>query len=63
MDLIVEDGEVWGASGFRNGNQVSVFADAVLLANGGAGAIFPHNINHPFLSVRVMRWLTGQGQN
>ena len=49
MDLIVEDGEVWGASGFRNGNQVSVFADAVLLANGGAGAIFPHNINHPSL--------------
>jgi succinate dehydrogenase/fumarate reductase flavoprotein subunit len=49
MELIVEDGEVWGARGLRNGNLVSVFAGAVLLANGGAGAIFPHNINHPSL--------------
>ena len=49
LDLICEEGEVWGARGFKEGHQIDVLAKAVILANGGAGAIFPHNINHPSL--------------
>ncbi len=49
LDLIYKEGEVWGARGFRQGKQIDILAKAVVLANGGAGAIFPHNINHPSL--------------
>ena len=45
-DLIHQDGAVWGARGIRQGQQIDILAKAVILANGGAGAIFPHNINH-----------------
>lgn len=49
LDLIVQDGEVWGARGVQNGKELVVLAKAVILGNGGAGALFPHNINHPSL--------------
>jgi len=49
LDLIVEDGEVWGARGLKNGEEIVILAKAVILGNGGAGALFPHNINHPSL--------------
>ncbi|MBU4426535.1 MAG: FAD-binding protein [Proteobacteria bacterium] len=49
VDLIHKDGEVWGARGLRQGEQIDILAKAVILANGGAGAIFPHNINHSSL--------------
>ncbi len=49
VDLILKDGEVWGARGLRQGEQIDILAKAVILANGGAGAIFPHNINHSSL--------------
>ena len=49
VDLIHQDGQVWGARGFKQGIQISILAKAVVLANGGSGAIFPHNINHPSL--------------
>jgi fumarate reductase (CoM/CoB) subunit A len=49
VDLIHHDGEVWGARGLRGGETLEILAKAVILANGGAGAIFPHNINHPTL--------------
>ena len=46
LDLICQAGEVWGARGLKQGNQINILAKAVVLANGGGGAIFPHNINH-----------------
>jgi len=49
LDLIVQDGEVWGARGLKNGEEIVVLAKAVILGNGGAGALFPHSINHPSL--------------
>jgi succinate dehydrogenase/fumarate reductase flavoprotein subunit len=49
LDLIRYEGEVWGASGLGKGGQIDIHAKAVILANGGAGAIFPHNINHASL--------------
>ncbi|MBU0464012.1 MAG: FAD-binding protein, partial [Proteobacteria bacterium] len=49
IDLILKDGEVWGARGLKQGEQIDILAKAVILANGGAGAIFPHNINHSSL--------------
>ena len=49
VDLILQDGEVWGARGLKQGGQIDILAKAVILANGGAGAIFPHNINHSSL--------------
>jgi len=49
VDLILKDGEVWGARGLKQGKQIDIMAKAVILANGGAGAIFPHNINHSSL--------------
>ncbi|OPX39249.1 MAG: hypothetical protein B1H12_00195 [Desulfobacteraceae bacterium 4484_190.2] len=49
VDLILKDGEVWGARGLKQGEQIDILAKAVILANGGAGAIFPHNINHSSL--------------
>lgn len=49
LDLIVQDGEVWGARGLQNGKVIVVLAKAVILGNGGAGALFPHNINHSSL--------------
>ena len=49
VDLIYKDGEVWGARGLKQGEQIDIPAKAVILANGGAGAIFPRNINHSSL--------------
>lgn len=49
LDLIRHEGEVWGVSGLGKGGQVDIHAKAVILANGGAGAIFPRNINHASL--------------
>ena len=49
LDLICQDGEVWGARGLKQGERINILAKAVILANGGGGAIFPHNINHPSL--------------
>ncbi|AFM25908.1 FAD-dependent oxidoreductase [Desulfomonile tiedjei] len=49
LDLIVQDGEVWGVKGIRKGEEIVILAKAVILGNGGAGALFPHNINHPSL--------------
>ena len=49
LDLIHVNGEVWGARGFRSGQELAILAKAVILANGGAGALFPRNINHPCL--------------
>jgi len=49
LDLICEDGEVWGARGFKQGRQISIMAKVVVLATGGSGAIFPHNVNHSSL--------------
>lgn len=49
FDLIRHDGEVWGAKGRKDGNPIDIYAKAVILASGGAGAIFPHNINHASL--------------
>ena len=49
VDLIYQDGEVWGARGLKEGEQIDILAKAVILANGGAGAVFPHNINHSSL--------------
>jgi fumarate reductase (CoM/CoB) subunit A len=49
LDLIVHDGDVWGAKGLKNGEEIVVLAKAVILGNGGAGALFPHNINHSSL--------------
>ncbi len=49
LDLICRDGAVCGARGFRDGGGVDILAKAVILANGGAGAIFPHHINHASL--------------
>ena len=49
VELIHQNGEVWGARGLRQGQQIDILAKAVILANGGAGAIFPHNINHSSL--------------
>ena len=49
LDLLHKDGEVWGARALKQGKQIDIFAKAVILASGGAGAIFPHNINHPSL--------------
>lgn len=49
VDLIYKDGEVWGARGLKQGERIDIPAKAVILANGGAGAIFPHNINHSSL--------------
>lgn len=50
LDLIVQDGEVWGVRGVENGNEIVILAKAVVLGSGGAGALFPHNINHRSLS-------------
>ena len=49
LDLIHRDGEVYGASGLKAGRQIDISAKAVVLASGGAGAIFPRHINHPSL--------------
>ncbi|MFC2070771.1 FAD-binding protein [Chloroflexota bacterium] len=49
LDLIHENGEVWGARALKEGRQVDILAKAVILANGGAGAMFPHNVNHSSL--------------
>jgi succinate dehydrogenase/fumarate reductase flavoprotein subunit len=46
FDLIVEEGEVCGAFGFlRNGNPCLIRSRAVVLAMGGAGAIYRRNDN------------------
>ncbi len=49
LDLISENGEVWGARALKQGKQIDILAKATILANGGAGAMFPHNVNHPSL--------------
>lgn len=49
LDLIQADGEVWGARGLKQGQYIDILAKAVVLGSGGAGAIFPYNINHPSL--------------
>ncbi len=49
LDLIHENGEVWGARALKQGKQIDILAKAVILASGGAGAMFPHNVNHPSL--------------
>ena len=49
VDLILQDGEVWGARGLKHDEQIDILAKAVILANGGGGSIFPHNINHSSL--------------
>ncbi len=46
LDLIVCEGEVWGVRGLRDGEAITVLARAVILGNGGAGALFSHNVNH-----------------
>ena len=46
FDLVVEDGEVCGAFGFlKDGRPCLIKSKAVLLASGGAGAIFGRNDN------------------
>jgi len=46
FDLIIEDGKIQGAFGFhRNGNPCLIRSKAVVLATGGAGAIFRRNDN------------------
>jgi fumarate reductase (CoM/CoB) subunit A len=45
VDLIQKDGEVWGARGVSRDREVCIMAKAVVLATGGAGQIFLHNIN------------------
>lgn len=49
LDLIVQDGAVRGARGFKEHKQIDILAGAVILASGGAGAVFLHHINHPSL--------------
>jgi len=49
LDLIVRDGEVWGARGIKQGRQVDISAKAVIMACGGAGALFPHTVTHTSL--------------
>jgi fumarate reductase (CoM/CoB) subunit A len=49
LELIHENGEVWGARALKNWKQIDILARAVILANGGAGAMFPHHVNHPSL--------------
>jgi len=49
IDLIVRDGEVWGARGIREGRQIDIAARAVIMACGGAGALFPHSVTHTSL--------------
>jgi len=46
IDLIVCDGEVWGARGIREGRQIDIAAKAVIMACGGAGGLFPHSVTH-----------------
>ena len=43
--LLQEDGRVTGVRVFRNGRGESLPADAVILATGGAGALFAHTTN------------------
>ncbi len=49
LDLISKDGEVWGVKALKGNRQIDILAGAVILATGGAGALFPHNVNHPSL--------------
>jgi fumarate reductase (CoM/CoB) subunit A len=50
IDLVKdEEGRVRGAIGLVGPEAVSIQAGAVLLANGGAGRIFKHNVNPPSL--------------
>ncbi|MFH1383314.1 MAG: FAD-dependent oxidoreductase [Chloroflexota bacterium] len=49
LDLICENGEIWGVRALKQGKPIDILAKAVILANGGAGALFPHNVNHPSL--------------
>ncbi|MBN2568302.1 MAG: FAD-dependent oxidoreductase [Deltaproteobacteria bacterium] len=49
LDLIVRDGEVWGARGIKKGRQIDIAARAVIMACGGAGALFPHSVTHKSL--------------
>jgi succinate dehydrogenase/fumarate reductase flavoprotein subunit len=46
LELIQKEGEVWGAMGVRGNSKVHFLAKAVVLATGGAGRIFRHNVNH-----------------
>jgi succinate dehydrogenase/fumarate reductase flavoprotein subunit len=46
FDLVVEEGEVLGAFGFfRDGKPYLIRSKAVILATGGAGAIYQRNDN------------------
>jgi fumarate reductase (CoM/CoB) subunit A len=49
IDLIAHEGKVWGAIGIHHGKEIGLLARAVILACGGAGRIFPRNINPPSL--------------
>lgn len=49
LDLIVRNGEVWGARGTRQGRPIDISAKAVIMACGGAGALFPHTVTHTSL--------------
>ncbi|MEW6377259.1 MAG: FAD-dependent oxidoreductase [Thermodesulfobacteriota bacterium] len=45
VDLITDGEGVFGALGIHRGKEIRILARAVILACGGAGRIFPHNIN------------------
>lgn len=47
IDLIVEDGECLGASVLREGERVTIFSRAVILATGGAGQLYERTTNPP----------------
>ena len=49
LDLICTGREVWGAKALKGKKRVDILAKVVILATGGAGALFPHNVNHPSL--------------
>jgi len=49
IDLATEDREVIGAWGMKNDKVVLILARAVVLANGGAGALFSKNVTHASL--------------
>lgn len=58
LELINDDhGRICGAIGLAQGKPILIRAKAIILANGGAGRIFKHNVNPP--SIEGDGWCMG----
>ena len=47
VDLVLRDGRAVGVDVLSNGDRQVIVADAVILATGGAGLLYPHTTNPP----------------